>query len=633
MHKYWARKPHNVVRKYIESLSDKGDVVLDPFAGSGVTLIEALKTGRRGVAVDVNPISTLITKGSIVEVNKSELLDAFRRIEKKVQTKIAPLFETLHPETGQKEKVTHVVWESQAPCPNCDGLINLKSAEKVGRKSTCPACGEVTYLTSGDVTNETMREVWFRDSSTGDLQKKEPTDYDRQLIKECEEANYSSVVEGQFMHANKRTLVHEDYTVESYFTARNARCLSLIIQAIKEEDDGNIRQVLELAFTGGVAQASRLIPYRDGLKSGGPAWSVPGFWIPKLHFEINAWDCFKHRFEKVLKGKKQMSKELRTKPVFADQFSDLSRDANTLILNTSATNLEDQVPDNSVDYIFTDPPYGDSVPYLEYSKLWFSWLDEEADFDSEVVISDSNQRRKDLDNYATLLESVFKECFRVLKPKGWMSLTFNNRKLEVWDALVSGAISAGFDFDSCLYQVPAVISSKAQLARAGSTIGDVILNFKKGERGESKTDQVDSEEVPHIVLKEAERIIAERNGEARIEEITRGVVVALLNRGLFGLGEHDITSILERRFVEEDSNWRLKANERHLVDEYPNLKDEIERIVENALMEGADGEKEVMAKVFSELTGERTPSTARIVKAYQTVQKRMEEERQPELFS
>jgi hypothetical protein len=70
-----------------------------------------------------------------------------------------------------------------------------------------------------------------------------------------------------------------------------------------------------------------------------------------------------------------------------------------------------------------------------------------------------------------------------------------------------------------------------------------------------------------------------------------------------------------------------------LVDEDPNLKDEIERIVENALMEGADGEKEVMAKVFSELTGERTPSTARIVKAYQTVQKRMEEERQPELFS
>ena len=57
MHKYWARKPHNVVRTYIEYFTSKNEIVMDPFAGSGVTPIEAIKTGRKAISVDVNPIS------------------------------------------------------------------------------------------------------------------------------------------------------------------------------------------------------------------------------------------------------------------------------------------------------------------------------------------------------------------------------------------------------------------------------------------------------------------------------------------------------------------------------------------------------------------------------------------------
>jgi DNA modification methylase len=53
MHKFWARKPHNVVGEYIEHYSKKGDIVLDPFVGSGVTAIEALKRGRKAIAIDL----------------------------------------------------------------------------------------------------------------------------------------------------------------------------------------------------------------------------------------------------------------------------------------------------------------------------------------------------------------------------------------------------------------------------------------------------------------------------------------------------------------------------------------------------------------------------------------------------
>ena len=56
MHKYWARKPHNVVSAYIRNYSEEGETVLDPFCGSGVTVIEALKLGRKAIAIDLDPI-------------------------------------------------------------------------------------------------------------------------------------------------------------------------------------------------------------------------------------------------------------------------------------------------------------------------------------------------------------------------------------------------------------------------------------------------------------------------------------------------------------------------------------------------------------------------------------------------
>jgi len=47
MHKYWSRKPSEIIAEYIESYTEPGDIILDAFSGSGVTIIEALKLGRK----------------------------------------------------------------------------------------------------------------------------------------------------------------------------------------------------------------------------------------------------------------------------------------------------------------------------------------------------------------------------------------------------------------------------------------------------------------------------------------------------------------------------------------------------------------------------------------------------------
>src|SRR3989344_9530353 len=77
MHKYWARKPHNVVGEYIKNYSKEGDIVLDPFVGSGVTDLEALKYNRKAVAIDLDPISTFITRNTAKHIDLNKIKSIF----------------------------------------------------------------------------------------------------------------------------------------------------------------------------------------------------------------------------------------------------------------------------------------------------------------------------------------------------------------------------------------------------------------------------------------------------------------------------------------------------------------------------------------------------------------------------
>ena len=160
-----------------------------------------------------------------------------------------------------------------------------------------------------------------------------------------------------------------------------------------------------------------MIAYRGGLKSGGPAWTVSGFWVPRKHFELNPWDSFSTKFDKVCKAKEKFQEQYDFNLDLAGSWDDLesSTSANGLLLTTSVTDLSQHIPDGAVDYIFTDPPYGDSVPYIEYCTIWNAWLGHPIDAEDEIIISDSEVRNKDINDYASLLKDGFAECYRILK--------------------------------------------------------------------------------------------------------------------------------------------------------------------------------------------------------------------------
>ncbi len=219
-------------------------------------------------------------------------------------------------------------------------------------------------------------------------------------------------------------------------------------------------------------------------------WSKPGFWMPPVHLEANVLDQFLRRFDTILKGKEDFQYRLAGKPIGAMHLEDVLTEQETglFYLNTnSASNLS--LPNESIDAIITDPPYGSYVHYADLSNFWSVWLPEIGGLGR--VIDDSEEAviaRKDFPgaktakDYQKILESCFLECFRVLKTNRYMVLTFHNREPRAWASLLTAAVKVGFSLpeDGVIFQdgIPSYRHT-AQSRRSGSVIGDFIFSFVK----------------------------------------------------------------------------------------------------------------------------------------------------------
>ena len=112
------------------------------------------------------------------------------------------------------------------------------------------------------------------------------------------------------------------------------------------------------------------------------------------------------------------------------------------IISTQSTTQLHFVPRNSVDYIFTDPPFGDNLAYAELNFLTEAWLRLFTSTKAEAIVS--KYQRKNLDAYGSLMTDAFSEYYRVLKPSKWMTVEFHNSKNSVWNMIQESLMKAGF---------------------------------------------------------------------------------------------------------------------------------------------------------------------------------------------
>src|SRR5207237_6986527 len=105
------------------------------------------------------------------------------------------------------------------------------------------------------------------------------------------------------------------------------------------------------------------------------------------------------------------------------------------------------IKSESVDYIYTDPPYGSKIPYLDLSTMWTAWLDlevTEEDFKAEAI--EGGEHKKTKADYTQLITDSLREAYRVLKFDRWMSFVFQHKDPSYWHLIVETAQRFGFEY-------------------------------------------------------------------------------------------------------------------------------------------------------------------------------------------
>lgn len=595
IHKYWARKPHNVVSEYIRHYSKEGEIVLDPFGGSGVTAMEALKAGRKAISMDLNPMSAFLIENTLSPINTRDVEEAFRRIETRLKGKINDLYETECPKCRQGAVVLATIWERGKDRPK-------------ELRCTCRECRKYA-------ATPTRRDLARLGEIEGLHTRRYPQNrlaYDGNLFKEG-------------------THLPEYETVDSLFTKRNLHALSLLFDEIQRIENRKLQGVFKFAFTSMVHLASRMCPVaKEGGKGHWSAlsttsfWPVHRYWIPPVSMESNVWMLFESAIfgkQGVLKGKADAASQIGLCKR-ARGLKEFDEGANILFETASALELTKTVPPNSVDYIFTDPPYGGAVQYFELSTLWAAWLGMDLNYADEITIN--SEQGKDFDYYHKMLKSAFREMYQVLKPGRYLTVTFHSTEIAVWNSIIKAVVLSGFDLEKIVYQPPARPSAKGLLQPYGSAVGDYYIRFMKPETEKAPSVlDTDKETYEREVVWAAKAIIEERGEPTIYQRILNSIMVDLKGGRNAPVGARNIEDVLKDHVGKEfelipvedakrktgGKMWWLKGRD-FTNFSTPALSDRVEKVVLHVLDKKVKASfDDVLQEVFIHFPNALTPDT------------------------
>lgn len=497
LHKYWGKKPYNIMADFIKKYTQKGDIVLDPFLGSGVSISEAVFNGRKGFGIDINPSATFITEQVIKKIDPKLLTSEFLKIEKEIKDEINSFY-IVH---RNKERFVgqNYLWEN--------GLLT-----------------EVRY-TNGSRSRHVS----------------EPNDSDLELYNSLKKENLNRFYPQSKFYHNSRINAKGTQNISDLFTDRNLYALTVLYERLCKIEDEDLRNMFLFCFTSSIGQASKMvfvIKRRNKTKENGSeivnekkeigSWVI-GYWQPNEFFENNVWTCFETRFKKLVKAKKDqflIPKQYHA----AKDFDELNNSKDYLIINKPSQHYLKELPDNSIDFILSDPPHGNRIPYLELSMLWNGWLNKEVNYEDEIIVSEAKERKKTPADYNLLLNVVINECFRVLKPDKCFSFMFNSLDDDAWCNVVSTFHISGFDLLS-IETLGYSANSVVQDNRKNGLQTDFIITYKKpiAVSNKKELEIVDLMDYPDTVME----IMTLKNKGYKPFQIINRVLSDFLNQNKF----------------------------------------------------------------------------------------------------
>ena len=480
-HGYHTKVPHLAIVPSILHYTEPGDIVLDGFAGSGMAGVAAQWCGsapaeyrkqleaewskqglpkptwgaRRAILNDLGPAATFISANYTLPFDLSAFAKAAQRILGEIQKDLGWMYETIHTDGKTTGRINYTVWSEIFTCPECTGEVNFVeealdlSTKRVRDSFPCPHCSaELTkdnlardFETLVDpATNQPWKRVRFRPAIINynvgkGTHEKAPDSNDLQTLDRInslalpKEMPTNAFPISEMSHGSR--LAPKGFThVNHLFLPRASHGLAALWKHAIAEQDVRLRNALlfmvEQAIWG-MSVLNRYQPIQQGRPGGSQVnRQLSGvYYVASQIAETSPWYNFSGKLKRLVKH------------AFARPYARAG-----FVCTTTGTCANISIPDQSIDYIFTDPPFGENIFYADLNYLVESWHRILTDTAPEAIVDKS--KGKDILAYQGLMRACFDEYARVLKPGRWMTVVFSNSANAVWRAIQEALGTAGF---------------------------------------------------------------------------------------------------------------------------------------------------------------------------------------------
>ena len=472
-HSYHTKVPYKAIMRYILHYTKPGDIVFDGFCGTGMTGVAAQMCGcpdtsfktqleqemgnsniswgaRKVILNDLSPAASFIAYNYNASADASVFEHKAKKILEECERKFGWTYMTQHvDETGVPIKsisgtaimgrINYTVYSDVYSCPSCShdfvfyNVAYDSSTCKMRDVLTCPCCGASfkkkecdhvweSYLDrNGEVTRKIKTVPVHINYSLGKKRyTKQPDKFDLELIERIKHIKCDGFIphmrmpEGSEGQRNDRIgLMYTD----QFYTHRNIYLLSGFYEKCRKDS------TLLFWFTSCLPKLTimnRYMPQHGSRALVGPMAGT--LYVSPLWVENEVISQFAFQLPKIIKA-------LADRKKYA-------------IVSTQSVLHMPSIPQNSVDYIFTDPPFGRTLQYSELSAFWDAWLRVKENTETEAIVNKSHN--KSILDYQKMMTKAFSEYYRVLKPGHWITVEFHNSQNAVWNAISEAILQAGF---------------------------------------------------------------------------------------------------------------------------------------------------------------------------------------------
>lgn len=487
-HAYHTKVPHKAIMRYILHYTNPGDIVFDGFCGTGMTGVAAQLCGdkgevselgyrvavngsitkdiqsasagsvtvpfstlgaRRAILNDLAPAATFIAANYGTSVDAVAFKSAATTLLKDVEAELGWMYETLHTDGKTKGRMNFTIWSDVFACSECGKdivFVNEALDEESGSTREtfpCPHCGvesskaglELLYESTFDkaigttVSLPKRVPVLIHYTAKGAKYQKKPDKNDFDVLSKIAAMPFPDhmpsleLPDMQMRRVGRMQPAHITH-IHHFFLPRAAQTLSLVWKRASSCNDQRLRQMLLFFVEQAIWTASVLNRFRPTGYSQVNQYLSGVFYVPSQHAECSPWY--------ILEGKAKRLEKL---------FGEFRPTSGTTAITTqdlSSTRLAD----NSVDYIFTDPPFGENIYYSDLNILVEAWHGVRTAPAKEVIVD--RVKEKTLLDYQRMMSDCFVNYCRVLKPGRWMTVEFHNSRNSVWNAIQEALQHAGF---------------------------------------------------------------------------------------------------------------------------------------------------------------------------------------------